>query len=330
MKCEDVSKELIAYLDRRANSAERRDVEEHLLACDACRTRAEEFRRLWTCSRRSAGARAVVRVRCAPAAANCRRSRNRRWFTWLVPQPRLAFSMALLLALSVWIARLPRDKSASAPTEDEQFQMIEHLGVLENYDLLSKSDVLAEVPSTPASAARSAAEPAIARRWRRQPLDMRPGRLISALALALMMALAARPASAQERPRAAARQARRQALKAKAQAKNQKGNNQPNNNGESAAGTRNPNGGGTGSTPNGGSSNANGQHGPSQNNLVMMANLRRIRQTRNCSSLIRMLYVRVGRRTLKAAQMACGTCLVLGSSKLAGDVSAGAGTLHAE
>ena len=27
--------------------------------------------------------------------------------------------------------------------------MIEHLGVLENYDLLSKSDVLAEVPSTP-------------------------------------------------------------------------------------------------------------------------------------------------------------------------------------
>ena len=29
MKCEDVSKELIAYLDRRSNSAEREGVEAH-------------------------------------------------------------------------------------------------------------------------------------------------------------------------------------------------------------------------------------------------------------------------------------------------------------
>jgi len=97
---------------------------------------------------------------------------------------------------------------------------------------------------------------------------MRPGRLIFAFALALMMAFAARPASAQERPRVAARQARRQALKAKAaQAKNQ-GNKQPNNNGAGAAGTGNANAGGTGSAANGGGANtngANGQHGPSPN-----------------------------------------------------------------
>ena len=48
MKCEEVSKELIAYLERRANSAERREVEEHLAGCAACRTRAEEFRALWS------------------------------------------------------------------------------------------------------------------------------------------------------------------------------------------------------------------------------------------------------------------------------------------
>src|SRR5271163_795944 len=47
MKCEDVSKELIAYLDRRANSAERHNVEEHLAACSACHQRAEDFRKLW-------------------------------------------------------------------------------------------------------------------------------------------------------------------------------------------------------------------------------------------------------------------------------------------
>jgi hypothetical protein len=62
--------------------------------------------------------------------------------------------MALLVALSVWVARLPQRNpgpAANSLTPDEQFQMIEHLSVLENYDLLTKSDVLAEVPAAPAS-----------------------------------------------------------------------------------------------------------------------------------------------------------------------------------
>jgi anti-sigma factor RsiW len=147
MKCEEVSNELIAYLDRRANSAERREVEEHLLACENCRTRAEEFRKLWgvleevPVEEPSFGFDARLRQKIAAEP-------KPRWFQWLVPQPRFAFSMALLIALSVWVARLPQRNGslASAPTEDEQFQMIEHLGVLENYDILSKSDVLAEVP----------------------------------------------------------------------------------------------------------------------------------------------------------------------------------------
>lgn len=148
MKCEDVSKELIAYLDRRANSAERRDVEEHLVTCEACRTRAEEFRKLWTVldevpvTEPSFGFDARLRQRIAAEP-------KPRWFMWLVPQPRLALAMVLLVALSVWIAR-SRDRAANNLSADEQFQMIEHLGVLENYDLLSKSDVLAEVPAAPA------------------------------------------------------------------------------------------------------------------------------------------------------------------------------------
>lgn len=147
MKCEDVSKELIAYLDRRANSAERRDVEEHIVKCEACRTRAEEFRKLWTVldevpvTEPSFGFDARLRQRIAAEP-------KPRWFAWMVPQPRLAFAMALLLVLCVWIAR-PRDKAPANLSADEQFQMIEHLGVLENYDLLSKSDVLAEVPAAP-------------------------------------------------------------------------------------------------------------------------------------------------------------------------------------
>jgi anti-sigma factor RsiW len=149
MKCDDVSKELIAYLDRRANSADRAVVEQHLKDCAACRTRAEDFRKLWSLldevpvHEPSFGFDARLRQRIASEG-------RPRWFTWLVPQPRLAFSMALLVALSIWMSRLPQNRPtsfANAPSEEEQFQMIDHLGVLENFDLLSKSDVLSELPA---------------------------------------------------------------------------------------------------------------------------------------------------------------------------------------
>jgi len=147
MKCEDVSKELIGYLDRRANSAERRQVEEHLTECAACRTRAEEFRELWSVLEEvpavepSFGFDARMRQRVAAEP-------RPRWFGF-VPQPRLAFSMALLFALSVWMAKLPPSNtipaSASASAESEQFQAIKDLGVLDNYEVLTKFDALSEL-----------------------------------------------------------------------------------------------------------------------------------------------------------------------------------------
>jgi len=153
MKCEDVSRELIAYLDRRANSAERRLMEDHLVACEACRVRAEEFRKLWGALDEmpviepSFGFDARVRQRVAAEP-------RMRWFGWLVPQPRLALSMVFLVALCVWIVRLPRQGSGvtTSPveaSENEQFQVIRDLGVLEDYDVLTKFDALSELAPPP-------------------------------------------------------------------------------------------------------------------------------------------------------------------------------------
>jgi hypothetical protein len=69
---------------------------------------------------------------------------RRGWLGWLVPQPRLAFAMTLLLALSVWMANLPRESNGTGSEQD--FEAIKDLGVLENYDVLSKFDALSEVP----------------------------------------------------------------------------------------------------------------------------------------------------------------------------------------
>jgi predicted anti-sigma-YlaC factor YlaD len=148
MKCEDASKKLIGYLDRRAHSAERREVEDHLVVCAACRRRAEEFGRLWSVLDQvpvletSPGFDARLRQRVAqePPAT---------WFDWLMPQPRLVFSMALLVALSVWMARVPQDNSGvygtTAQTEQEDFNAIKDLGVLENYEVVTKFDALSEL-----------------------------------------------------------------------------------------------------------------------------------------------------------------------------------------
>jgi anti-sigma factor RsiW len=158
MKCEDVSKELITYLDGRANSSERRKIEDHLASCPGCRSRAEEMRRVsmllgeLPAIEPSFGFDARVRQR---VAAEPRRS----WFWRLVPPPRPAFAMALLIAMTVLVAKLPTHKApaatpaaAIAQQQEEDFNAIKNLGVLENYDALTKFDQMTETaaatPST--------------------------------------------------------------------------------------------------------------------------------------------------------------------------------------
>jgi anti-sigma factor RsiW len=150
MKCEQVSNELIAYLDRRMDSAERREVEEHLAGCASCRKRAEEFRAISSLMDEmpviepSLGFDARIRQRVAAEP-------QRKWFSWLVPQPRLALAAVLLIALTVWIAKLPSNNPATpAPTattasSDQDFNAIKDLGVLENYDVVTKMDALSEL-----------------------------------------------------------------------------------------------------------------------------------------------------------------------------------------
>jgi anti-sigma factor RsiW len=156
MKCENVAKELVAYLDRRASSAERHEMEKHLAECAACHTRAEEFRNLWNVMNEmpmvepSLDFDARVRQRVAAEP-------RRNWLGWFVPQPRLAFSVAFLLTLSVWVARMPVQQVVTAPVasaQQEDFNAIKDLGVLENYDVVTKMDALSEL--APATSDQSA------------------------------------------------------------------------------------------------------------------------------------------------------------------------------
>lgn len=148
MKCEEVSKELVEHLNQRADSAQRRELEEHLAGCTACRKRAEELRGIWNVMDElpaiepSFGFDARVRQRVAAEP-------RRRWFELFVLQPRLALSIGLLIALMVLVVKLPLKNPGTAvtttATQQEDFNAIKNLGVLENYDVVTKMDVLSEL-----------------------------------------------------------------------------------------------------------------------------------------------------------------------------------------
>jgi anti-sigma factor RsiW len=153
--CKNISKGLLAYVDQRSNPAERRDVEEHLAGCPACRTRAEEFRALWKVMEEvpavepSLGFDARVRQRVAAEP-------SRGWFGWFAPQARLALSAAMLVALTVFIVKLPANHPqapVAAPTvqtavvasSDQDFDAVKDLGVLEDYDVVTDMDALSQL-----------------------------------------------------------------------------------------------------------------------------------------------------------------------------------------
>jgi anti-sigma factor RsiW len=148
MKCEEVSNELIAFLDYRVSAGARRGIEEHLAGCADCRTRAEEFRELSAvldeapAVEPSFGFDARLRQRIAAEPARPR-------FFSFIPQPRLALSMALMAAMTVFIVRLPKSnpvvQPATAAVQQEDFNAIKNLGVLENYDVVTKLGALSEL-----------------------------------------------------------------------------------------------------------------------------------------------------------------------------------------
>jgi hypothetical protein len=150
--CAGLEGKLVEYLDGRAKPAERRAVEAHLADCSGCRNRAEDFRNLWSALddlpviSPSPAFDASLRARIAAEPA-------RRGFWGWLPLPRLAFAVTALVAMSVWMASMPRITINETPMTGVQveadFSMIRDLPVLENYDVLSKFDALSELPAPP-------------------------------------------------------------------------------------------------------------------------------------------------------------------------------------
>jgi hypothetical protein len=157
-QCAAMETKLVEYLDGRARPAERHTVEKHLSGCSDCRTRAEEFRALWSALddlpaiSPSPAFDASLRARIAAEPA------RRSFWDWM-PSPRLAFAVTALVAMSVWLSATPhvttsptvisRAIQTSKVSAGKDFGMIRDLPELENFDVISKFDALSELPVSP-------------------------------------------------------------------------------------------------------------------------------------------------------------------------------------
>jgi len=145
MNCEQMESHLIAYLDGRASARERREVDQHLAGCAACRSRAEGFRGVWNVLEEtpapepSAWFDARLRQRIAVEPPPGIWTRLAAW----LPQPRLALASLMLIAVGFWAATASRSQLPApaaqnpvAMSEEQNFRMIKNMQVLENYEVL--------------------------------------------------------------------------------------------------------------------------------------------------------------------------------------------------
>ena len=165
MKCENLEKLMVSFVDGRLSTAEREELERHFAVCASCRMRAEEFRRLWLLLDEMPTVEASPafepglreRIRMEPAGASS-------LWGWLVPQFRTVFATGALILFAVVLLRMPPASNPNQPgsrqggsstaqveavalaNADEQLKLLENLPVLEDYEMLDNFEALSELP----------------------------------------------------------------------------------------------------------------------------------------------------------------------------------------
>jgi anti-sigma factor RsiW len=147
MSCSRMEKWILPYVDGRLKASEQRDVEKHLADCATCRLRVNEFRAVSglidELPQIEPSEAFDLRVRARVAAEPVKKS----WWAWYVPSPRVAFAASALLLAIVWFGSRPVQvvsptlNSVAGPTINP-----DDLPVLENYDVISGFEPLADLP----------------------------------------------------------------------------------------------------------------------------------------------------------------------------------------
>ena len=150
MSCSRMEKWILPYVDGRLKVSEQRAVEKHLADCAACRLRVNEFRAVSglidELPQIEPSEAFDLRVRARVAAEPVKTS----WWAWYAPSPRVAFAASALLLAIVWFGSRPVVNRTSLSPTATAFINPDDLPVLENYDVISSFEPLAELPTAQA------------------------------------------------------------------------------------------------------------------------------------------------------------------------------------
>jgi anti-sigma factor RsiW len=171
MKCQEIESALLGGVNGRLDPKERVALETHLGECPACRTRAEEFRKVWgaldwlPAVEPSPTFDARLRARLAAE------KRPARWWTRWLLEPRFVVAVAALVVLAVWLGLRPpwghRQPVASPTTasqgqaaaeQENDFRVVKDLPVFENYDVVSNFEALSALSGVQSSEQSQSAE----------------------------------------------------------------------------------------------------------------------------------------------------------------------------
>ena len=147
MSCSRMEKLMLPYVDGRLKVSEQREVEKHLADCAACRLRVNEFRAVSglidELPQIEPSEAFDLRVRARVAAEPVKRN----WWAWYMPSPRVAFAASALLLAIVWFGSRPMatNNPSLGPTANANVNP-DDLPVLENYDVISSFEPLADLP----------------------------------------------------------------------------------------------------------------------------------------------------------------------------------------
>ena len=143
MSCRRTENKILSYVDGRLKESERLEMDKHLAGCPACELRVTEFRAVSSLLDElpiiTPSPAFDVRVRARVTAEPAKQA----WWGWFAPSPRVAIVGALLAGCMIWVSLRPSGVVITPATEAEINQ---DMPVLEDYDVLSNFEPLADLP----------------------------------------------------------------------------------------------------------------------------------------------------------------------------------------
>ncbi len=136
MDCERTRSSLSEWVDGRVVGTTRTELKEHLRSCAACREEERILRGTWVLLGH------YPSIEPSPGFLRKIRARLHRPLLWKIVAPLAAAAAALVISVVLFVS--PSRPVHEPPATDEERELVENLDLLENYEVVSALEMMAD------------------------------------------------------------------------------------------------------------------------------------------------------------------------------------------